>query len=94
VTLYRFLLGLALATAAIFGWFFLEGLADGTVSSFNIGLWLAILGVLALVIGGGVGLRRGGRTRQATLLLSLIAVPAGLAGVFFLVLILTVDRWN
>jgi hypothetical protein len=40
--------------AAVFVYFFLAGLADGSVSSFNMGLWLVTLGVLAVVMLGSL----------------------------------------
>lgn len=94
VIAYRILLAIDLLTAGAFGWFFLLGLADGTVSSFNILLWLAILGGLAAVIGGGVALRRRASPAQGAALLAVVGVPALLAALAFLVLILSNPRWN
>jgi hypothetical protein len=94
MTAHRILLGIALLAAAVFGWFFLLGLADGTVSAANIGAWAVILLPIAALIGGGMVLHAGGRRRLGTTLVALVAVPAAAAGLFFLVLLLTVDRWN
>ncbi len=94
MVIYRSLLGLTGLTAAIVVWFFLEGLADGSVSSFNITLWLGLLAVACGVPAGGAVLHANGKTGAAKALLALVAVPAVLAGLFFLLLILTVDRWN
>jgi hypothetical protein len=94
MTAHRILLGLALLAAGVFGWFFLAGLADGTVSSANIGAWLMILLPIAAAIGGGIALKRRGRRRSGAALLALIAVPAAGVVLFVLLLLLTVERWN
>jgi hypothetical protein len=83
----------AIVTAlAVF--FFLAGLADGTVSSFNIVLWLGLLGVTVGVTGASLWLRRAGRTGLAILLTLVLAVPGLLAGLFALLVIVTNPRWN
>ncbi|WP_270938605.1 hypothetical protein [Falsiroseomonas oryzae] len=94
MTLYRILLGIDGAALGIALFFFLWGVSDGTVSSFNILSWMAMLGVLAGIVGGGVALQRGGRPAAAKGLLSLLAVPAALAGLLILALILINPRWN
>lgn len=74
--------------------FFMIGLADGSVSSFNFGLWTAILAGLAGILGGGYALRAWGRHKSAMALLLLLAVP-GLVYVLFLALVLVTEpRWN
>src|SRR5262245_17838868 len=57
VKLFWTLFSIDAVVAAIVLFFFFAGLGDGTVSSYNIVLWLAILGVLAAVIGGGLLLK-------------------------------------
>jgi hypothetical protein len=54
MVLYRILLGIDFIGAAIVLYFFAIGLGDGSVSSFNILLWMAILGIIAGIIGGGM----------------------------------------
>jgi hypothetical protein len=81
-----------IAGAAVF--FFLWGLADGSVSSFNIGLWTLLLGGLAALMAGTVWLRSSGKRRIAIGLLWVLAAPGVLAGVFFLVLLVANPRWN
>lgn len=75
-------------------YFFFIGLADGSVSSFNIGLWLLILLGLAIVVGGGLWLRSAGRSGLAMVLLLILAVPGVLVGLFFAVLLIAAPRWN
>ena len=80
--------------AAVFVFFFLWGIADGTVSSFNIVLWLGILAGLGTVIGGGLVLQRSGRTAGAIPLLLVPAIPGMLFVVFFVAVIALHPRWN
>ena len=75
-------------------YFFLVGLADGSVSSFNIGLWLLILLVLTIVAGGSLWLKSAGRPGLAILLLLVLAVPGLLFGLFMVTLLVTAPRWN
>jgi hypothetical protein len=80
--------------AAIVLYFFFEGLADGSVSSFNMRIWMLLLGSVAGVVIGSVVLRSSGRGALATVLAALIAMPAALAGLFLLVLLASNPRWN
>lgn len=79
---------------AVFLYFFLVGLGDGSVSSFNMGLWTVILLGLGGVIFGSLALRSAGRWQLALVLLWLLAVPGLLFGLFFAVLLLSHPRWN
>ena len=79
--------------ASIFGYFFLIGIGDGTVSSFNIVLWLGILGSLAGIVGGSLWLRKRSPV-GALILLLVLAIPAILALLFFLVILISNPRWN
>jgi hypothetical protein len=93
--LHRILLGIDLLAAAVLVFFFLWGVADGSVSDFNIGIWLAILLGVGAVLGGGIALRGRGWTVAANLLLLLLALPASLYGLFILLLVLgSGGRWN
>jgi hypothetical protein len=80
--------------AAIGVGFFLVGIADGTVSSFNIALWLALLAGLAVVVLGSRALRRNGRDAAALALASLLALPALLFALMIAVAIVGGVRWN
>jgi len=83
-----------LVVASIFGYFFLVGLAYGSVSSFNIGPWLLILAALAAVMGGSLALRAAGTVKSAKSLVVVLAIPGVLVGLFFAVLVVTLLRWN
>jgi len=83
------------AVIAIIGvYYFVVGLADGSISSFNIGLWLQLLLVLVIVVGGGLWLKSAGRPGLATILVLLLALPGILYGLFMVVLLITAPRWN
>jgi hypothetical protein len=83
----------ALVAAGIL-FFFFWGLSDGTVSSFNIGLWLALLAAATFSLGGGWFFYAKGNRALALILLLILALP-GLAFVLFaLVVIIAQPRWN
>jgi len=74
--------------------FFLLGLNDGTVSSFNAGLWtLLLLGTLGVTI-GSLFLKTRGRPGLGALLALVLALPGFLAGLFFLLILILQPRWN
>ena len=80
--------------AAIVLYFFCIGLADGSVSSFNMLLWLGLIGGVGLVVIGSLYLRATGRILIGFVLLLVLALPGLAFGFFFLVLILSHPHWN
>jgi hypothetical protein len=86
--------GIDLLVAGEFVFFFLLGLSDGSVSSFNIVLWLGILAALAVVVGGSFALHVVGQRVLAIIVAALLAVPAIGAGLFFLFILISNPRWN
>ena len=88
------LLGIDGAIATIVIFFFFAGLGDGSVSSFNIVLWLVILSGLAAVLGGGLLLRSKGHLHLARVVLLILAIPGLLFGLFILGAIILQPRWN
>ena len=80
--------------AAIFVFFFFWGLADGTVSSFNIVLWLAILAGLAGVPAGSRRLKAKGHAGPALGLVLILEIPGMLGVLFFLAVLILQPRWN
>jgi hypothetical protein len=82
------------AIALIVLFFFFAGLGDGSVSSFNMTLWLAILGGLAAILGGGLLLKSNGHPYLACGVLLILAVPGLLYAVFILSVIILQPRWN
>ena len=94
VAFYRVVWGVAAIVAAIGVLFFFIGIADGTVSSRNIAIWIALLGGLAVVVLGSRALRQRGRTGAATALAAVLAVPAVLFGALLIVAMVSGVRWN
>lgn len=74
--------------------FFIVGLADGSVSSFNMTLWFSILATTAGVLFVGHRLHLHGRTGLAIAVLAILAVPGLLYGLFALIMIVNPPRWN
>lgn len=94
MTVFRLLLGIDVLAAAVLLVFFVWGLADGSVSSFNIGLWLATLAAPAAVIIAALALRARDHARAASGVLMLVAIPAALSGALFVLLLVLPGRWN
>ena len=80
--------------AAVVLFFFFAGLANGRVSSFNIGLWLIVLTVVGGVVGGSLVLRSKGWNARAMGVLLLLAIPGSLFVLFFLAVLILHPRWN
>ncbi|RUP09718.1 hypothetical protein [Hyphomicrobium sp.] len=78
----------------IAAYFFFVGIGDGTVSSFNIGLWLPLLAGMAAILGVGYWFQTEGKTGMANGVLAILAVPAILAGLFVLSILIAQPRWN
>jgi hypothetical protein len=81
-------------TSVVLVAFFAIGLADGSVSSFNMALWLVLLAVAGASVWAGHLLRSRNRFLAATAALSITAVPGLLAGFFLLLVLVTQPRWN
>jgi hypothetical protein len=92
--LYRTSMAVAGIVAAILVAFFVIGIGDGSVSSFNIALWLGTLALVAAVILGGYGLHTHGHNRAAAALLAVLALPELLYGLFVLRVVFSGARWN
>ncbi len=80
--------------ALIVLYFFFIGLADGTVSSRNAGLWLVMLLALTGVLGGSYYFFSHDQLRIAYIILSLLAIPALLMVLFALFMVFGNVRWN
>ena len=92
--LYRILLFVAAAVAAVLLYFFVTGVEDGSVSSFNILIWLVMLAAVGVPISLAWMMRGKGNLKTANLLLLIPAVPGLLAFLFFAMLMLLQPRWN
>lgn len=82
------------AIAAIVLLFFFAGLADGSVSSFNIGLWLAILVAGFIILAGSLFLRGKEHAIPALLMVIPVAAAGLLYALFILLVIVSGERWN
>jgi hypothetical protein len=80
--------------ASVVLYFFFVGLIDGSVSSFNIGLWLMILFGLAIVVGGSLWLKSADHPGLSTALLLILAVPGVICGLLLVVAVIAGTRWN
>ena len=92
--MFWILWGVDAVVFAIFVCFFFIGLADGSVSSFNMRLWLCILATIAALLWGSQALRTAGRETLAATLLGILAVPSVMFGLFFLAILILNPRWN
>jgi hypothetical protein len=86
--------GLDAVIALVVLYFFVAGLMDGSVSSFNGGLWAGILLAVAAILGGGILLRSSGHPVLAAVVLSILAVPGALYAIFMLLILVMKPRWN
>lgn len=91
---YRILFGVVAVAAAILAFFFLWGIGDGTVSGENIGLWLVMLAAPGAVLFLAWRLAAAGQRAAASVILALMAIPAALLGLFFLLLIVLAPDWR
>lgn len=92
--LYRILFVVNAIALGILAFFFLWGLQDGTVSAFNILLWLAMLALpSATLIGGAAAWRKGQRALSLVVLL-IPATPALFFAIFFLAVIILQPNWH
>lgn len=92
--LFRILFGFDSLVALVALYFFVVGLADGSVSSFNILLWLALLAGIATVLGGSMLLNVRGHRGPANALLSVLAFPGFCFALFLLLVLVLQPRWN
>lgn len=92
--LIRLLIAFDALVAAGVLFFFFWGVSDGTVSSFNIGIWLALLAGTALSLVGGFLAWKNNNRVLAILLLLILALPGIAFALFALFLIIAQPRWN
>jgi hypothetical protein len=91
---FRIAWGFDVIVALAIVYFFFVGLADGSVSAFNAGIWSVLLLVVAVSMGGSLWLRRAGHDRLAWLLLAVLGLPGLAYTLFLLLLLITQPRWN
>ena len=83
----------AIATAIIL-YFFVIGLADGSISSNNAIIWSALVIFTITLLVGSYILKVRNKLTAAKWLLSILVIPALLYTLFFLLIIILNPRWN
>ena len=94
MVLFGILLAINLAAALVAFGFFVVGLADGSVTTFNILIWGAMLGVLFSVPMAAWLLRVRGQARLASAVLVPLAGVAVLGGLALAVLVISAPDWR
>lgn len=74
-------------------YFFVTGLADGSITSSNLGIWFILLLLVAGVLGGSLLLKAEHMT-IAKILLAILAVPGLIYLLFILLVVIGKPRWN
>ena len=92
--LFKIVYGFDALVAIIILYFFFIGITDGTVSRFNALLWLATIAVLAFVMFGSIWFNHRNYTILSYATLLVIAIPALLFLLYFLIAIFGGGRWN
>ncbi|QDZ06252.1 hypothetical protein FPZ24_01150 [Sphingomonas panacisoli] len=92
--IYRILFGIVAVTAAIILFFFVWGLSDGTASADNMAIWLVFAGAPCAALLAAYHLAAANSRVAASVILALVAVPATLTGLFFLMLIVLAPDWR
>ncbi|MDQ3017809.1 MAG: osmoprotectant transporter permease [Bacteroidota bacterium] len=75
-------------------YFFFVGLADGSITSRNIGMWFIIILIVVAIIGGSIYLKNHNQMALARTLLILAAIPGILAILYFVIVFTSNTRWN
>ena len=94
MVLFGTLFAINIVAALVAFGFFVVGLADGSVTTFNILIWAALLGTLFSMPFAGWLLRVRGQRRLGMIVLLPVAGVAVVAGVLTLVMIINPPRWN
>lgn len=94
MTFFWVLWGFDALIALVVLYFFFVGLADGSVSSFNMGIWMLLLAAVAAVLFGSLWLKSLGHIGWAKAVLSILAVSGFLYLLFLLVVLISKPRWN
>jgi hypothetical protein len=80
--------------ALVILYFFVIGIMDGSVSSFNAGEWALILFIVAGVLTGSFYFIKKGKKAVAYVLLSLLAIPAFFMVIFMLIMLFGDVHWQ
>ena len=94
MTFFKILWAIDTLGALVVLYFFVIGLADGSVSSSNGGLWFIILAALAAIIFGSIWLKSNNHPSMAIGLLLIVAIPAALYLLWILMMMFGNNKWN
>lgn len=94
MTFFWILWGIDAFIALIAVYFLLIGLIDGSVSSFNAGIWTAAMAALAVILLGSLWLKSHNLLFWTKALLLVLAIPGFLYGLFVLMMIIGKPRMN
>jgi hypothetical protein len=92
--LYRTLFACSLVTSLVAIVFFVIGIEDGSVSSFNLGLWCVLLAGVCASLWAGHAFFSKGKKGLAYAALAVTAVPGIVGALFILLILITQPRWN
>ena len=92
--MFKVLWGIDVIVALVAVFFFVWGVFDGSVSSFNIVLWTVLLAAIAAVVLGSRALFSRGHRGMATALAILPALPALGFAVLVVVMVTSGTKWN
>lgn len=87
MTTFWILFGIGSANFLVLSYFFLVGLEDGSIHSFNMAIWLPLVCGSAALLWGGLYLKKMGRPGLAKGPLALLAVPGLLIGAWMLLMV-------
>jgi hypothetical protein len=92
--IYRVFLVIASVVALVIVLFFFWGLADGSISSFNLAMWFVALAVAVAVPIIGIQFAKHGHHFVAIVVLGVLALPGLVYGLFLLLVIGSGTSWN
>jgi hypothetical protein len=94
MSLFKILWGIDALAAGVIVWFFITGLADGTVTHRNIKLWLFLLLSAGSILWISMQLKNNGHDKMAMLTVLILAIPAIGYGLFVLLMASNNGKWN
>jgi len=94
MSIFKILWGIDVIAAGVITWFFIVGLADGSVSSRNIKLWLFLLLAAGSILWISMLLKNHGHDKLAMLTVLILALPAIVYGLFVVLMASNNGRWN
>ncbi|MBA2127100.1 osmoprotectant transporter permease [Hyphomicrobium methylovorum] len=92
--MYRTFFAIDIAALFLALFYFFTGIGDGSITAFNIALWLGVLAAIIAILAMGYRLKSTGHRGTATTVLAILAVPAILAAAFVLSLLIAQPNWH